>query len=61
MVDIRCTQCNRLLAKKFVGRYIEIKCPKCSAINIMDYDKNWDLTGVVGSSRVKSNKSAMSA
>lgn len=36
MEDIRCTQCNRVLGKKMLIRYGEIKCPRCGAINIID-------------------------
>ena len=37
MIDIRCTQCGRLLVRNFEGRYAEFKCPKCGAINVVDF------------------------
>lgn len=38
MEDIRCTKCNKVLAKKAEVRYVEIKCPRCRAYNIIDRD-----------------------
>jgi len=35
--DLRCTQCGKLLGRKMDMTYGEIKCPKCGAINIVDY------------------------
>ncbi|MFH1684246.1 MAG: Com family DNA-binding transcriptional regulator [Candidatus Margulisiibacteriota bacterium] len=34
MVDFRCTQCNRLLAKIDGSAKIEIKCPRCKCMNL---------------------------
>lgn len=38
--ELRCTQCGKLLGKKMVLRYGEMKCPRCNAINIFDYSRN---------------------
>jgi phage FluMu protein Com len=37
MMDIRCTQCNRLIGKKVVIRYGEFRCPNCKTINVFDH------------------------
>ncbi len=34
MIDFRCTQCNRLLAKVDGSAKVEIKCPRCKAMNL---------------------------
>lgn len=34
MVDFRCTQCNRLLAKIDGTAKVEIKCPRCKGMNL---------------------------
>jgi LSD1 subclass zinc finger protein len=34
MVDFRCEQCNRLLAKIEGSARVEIKCPRCKAMNV---------------------------
>ena len=34
MNDFRCKQCNRLLAKIYGGAKVEIKCPRCKAMNV---------------------------
>lgn len=60
MTDVRCTQCNKLLIRKFIGRYAEVKCPRCGAINILDYDKVGDLTSVLGGASLKEDKNAQS-
>jgi|GEM_PF-1352132 phage FluMu protein Com len=32
--DFRCQQCNRLLAKILGSARVEIKCPRCKAMNV---------------------------
>lgn len=34
MIDFRCTQCNRLLAKVEGMGKVEIKCPRCKTMNL---------------------------
>ncbi|MBU0502245.1 MAG: Com family DNA-binding transcriptional regulator [bacterium] len=34
MIPFRCNQCNRLLAKIEGGARVEIKCPRCKAMNL---------------------------
>jgi len=34
MIDFRCTQCNRLLAKVGGSAKVEIKCPRCKTMNL---------------------------
>ncbi|MFC1571057.1 Com family DNA-binding transcriptional regulator [Candidatus Margulisiibacteriota bacterium] len=34
MKDFRCKQCNRLLAKIEGNTKVEIKCPRCKAMNL---------------------------
>ncbi|MFH1347181.1 MAG: Com family DNA-binding transcriptional regulator [Candidatus Margulisiibacteriota bacterium] len=34
MIDFRCTQCNRLLAKIEGTARVEIKCPRCKSMNL---------------------------
>ena len=34
MKDFRCQQCNRLLAKIGGAARVEIKCPRCKALNV---------------------------
>lgn len=36
MKEFRCKFCNRLLAKVKEGSKVEIKCPKCKAMNLYD-------------------------
>ncbi|MBN2058552.1 MAG: Com family DNA-binding transcriptional regulator [Candidatus Saganbacteria bacterium] len=33
MMDFRCKQCNRLLAKVSPQSVVEIKCPRCKDLN----------------------------
>lgn len=33
MIEIKCTKCGKLLMKIKGTAYIEIKCPRCKAIN----------------------------
>jgi len=35
--EIRCTKCNRLLAKVNITGTIEVKCDKCNKINLIKY------------------------
>ena len=35
-MDIRCRNCDTLLARDFNGEYIEIKCRKCGQYNVAD-------------------------
>ena len=34
MTDFRCSQCNRLLAKIEGTGTVEVKCPRCKAMNL---------------------------
>jgi len=34
MIEFRCSQCNRLLAKVEGLGKVEIKCPRCKAMNV---------------------------
>lgn len=38
MTEIRCKKCNRLLMKAN-SLFAEIKCPKCSYKNLIQFDK----------------------
>ncbi|MDI6731141.1 MAG: Com family DNA-binding transcriptional regulator [Candidatus Margulisbacteria bacterium] len=34
MLDFRCRQCNRLLAKIEGSAKVEVKCPRCKTLNL---------------------------
>lgn len=33
--QLRCVECKKVLAKNFLSGHFEIKCPRCSTINVV--------------------------